>query len=253
MSGISLAMIVRNEQAVVARALSSAGFCGDRVVVDSGSTDGTIAAARALGARVYERRFDDFASQKNHAVSLCEGPWVLVLDADETVPPELAAEIQARVRADAGRYAAYRIPRSTYFMRGRMRFGGHQDDRPVRLFLKSAAAFEGRVHETVQVAGLIGDIRSSLRHDSTATAGQFLNKLHLYTDLEAAALADRGRKPRRTDLALRPPLRFAEKYVLKAGFLDGRTGFVYAALSAYYEFVRQAKFCEKSLRLSDNI
>lgn len=253
MTDLSAVLIVRNAELTLARALKSVAFCRERVVVDSGSTDGSAAVARGHGAEVFVRAFDNFASQKNDAIGRTSSDWVFSIDADEEAPPALADEIRSRIESDGGRFAAYRLARRTFFFGKEIRYAGHQDDRPVRLFRKSRARFAGNVHETVVVDGPIGDLRTPLNHFTTATAGDYFKKLRLYTDLETQTLSDRARPVRRRDLWLRPWLRFGEKYVWKLGFLDGWTGFVYSSLSGYYEFVRYAKFWEKSHNLSDKM
>lgn len=248
---LSAVLIVKNAEATLDRTLVSAAFCDEIVVLlDAGSSDRSRAIAESRGARVHTRTFDDFAAQKNHAVSLARNEWVLSLDADEQVTPELAAEIQRLIGSAASASSAasaYRIRRRTYFLNRLLRFGGHQSDRPVRLFRRSAARFEGRVHEEVRVKGSTRDLTAPLLHFTTASAREYFRKLNHYTDLEAQALQAGG------SLFWKPTGRFVQKYLAQLGFLDGWAGFVYAVLSGYYEFVRQAKFWQKSQNISANM
>ncbi len=255
MSRISAVIIVKNGASTIARAVRSAAFCDECIVVDSGSSDGTADIARAAGAAVTARPFDDFASQKNFAVSRASGDWVLSLDADETVAPELAEEIRA-VLQRGDRTAAYAIRRKTRLFGKVMRFGGLQHDAPTRLFKKSKARFEGIVHERVLVDGPVGRLRNTLEHASFQTVGEYWDRLQRYTTLEAqqALEADRASAagpaaPARSGGAgkyfFRPAGRFFKMYFLQQGFRDGAEGFVFAALSAYYEFVKWCKIDER--------
>lgn len=248
--GTSAVIITLNEARHIAACIASVRFCDEVLVVDSGSTDGTPELAREAGARVMARPFDDFASQKNFAVSQAGQEWVLSLDADERVSAELAAEIPRTLAAAAPQTAAYRMPRWNFILGRRMRFGGGGGDKPVRLFRKEGTRFQGIVHETASFGGKIGDLRAPLLHYSTPDAASYMHKLNAYTALEARLLKERGASFRRTDLAIRPIGRFLQMYIVQAGFLDGRTGLVFALLSAYYEAVRYFKFCEISARVT---
>ncbi len=263
MKKLTAVLIAKNAEATLERTLASVAFCDEIVVLDSGSSDRTAAIAALHGARVHLRTFDSFAAQKNHAVSLASHDWILSIDADEAVTPELAAEIRRVLAdgpdaADTGVAAGYRIPRRTFFMGQALRFGGHQSDRPVRFFRRSAGSFAGKIHEEVRVEGRVDRLRSPLLHYTTLTAKDYLRKLNHYTDLEVESLRDRSQDGgqgagRRSDIWLRPIARFGQKYFLQLGLADGWAGFVYAFLSGYYEFVRLAKFWNKPGNLSANI
>lgn len=261
---LSAVYIVKNGAETLRRSLESTAFCDEVIVLDSGSSDASREIAAAAGAKVHERAFDDFASQKNHAVGLAVGDWILSVDADEVVTPELAVEIRRaaagtdRVEPDAvpaagASITAYQVKRHTYFLGSLLRFGGHQSDRPVRLFRKIAGRFEGRVHEEVRVTGRVGRLTAPLLHHSTRTVKEYCAKLNHYTDLEAERMGESAAAPKASAILLKPWARFAQKYLLQLGFADGWPGFVYAGLSGYYELVRQAKFWQKSKNYSANI
>lgn len=237
---LSAVVITLNEEKRIERCLRSLAFADEIVVVDSGSTDRTRDIARGLGAKVFERRFDDFSSQKNFAVSCASGEWIFSVDADETVSPVLAAEV--RKRMDESAFAAYAVQRRTRLFGREFRYSGLQEDKPIRLFLKSKARFKNAVHEVVEVDGKTGLLKETLAHESFQTVGEHWRRLQHYTDLESL---QGGCAPGRMRMLVRPVGRFLSLYIGRQGFRDGREGFVYAVLSGYYEFVRWAKLWEK--------
>lgn len=251
MKRLSAVIITKNAEPTIADTLESLRFCDEVIVLDSGSSDRTREIAAGRGARVEVRPFDDFASQKNAAVALAAGEWVFSIDADEAVPPGLADEISAAVRR--GDRAVYRVRRDTTFMGRTLRYGGHQSDRPIRLFPRQSARFEGGVHEALCTELPVRTLRSPLRHRSTPDIREYMKKLRHYTDLEACRLEASGIRVRRRTVAFKPFARFLQKYVVQLGFADGSMGLVYALLSGYYEFVRQAKFWQITRNDSANI
>jgi glycosyltransferase involved in cell wall biosynthesis len=241
---LAAAVITRNEGRNIRACLEGLRFCDEIVVVDSGSADGTREAAREFTPRVFERPFDNFADQKNHAVSLAEADWVLSVDADERVPAELAREVREAVGRPGA--SAYRIPRRSVVFGRRLRFGAGAGDAPIRLFRKDAAVYRGAVHEVPEVRGAVGRLRHALLHHSTPDASTYMRKLNHYTALEARLFQERGARFHFRDVWLRPFGRFIQQAFVRGGVLDGRTGLVFALLGAYYECIRHLKFWEMS-------
>jgi glycosyltransferase involved in cell wall biosynthesis len=240
---LSAVVITRNEEARIGRCLTSLSFCDEIVVVDSGSDDQTTLEAAKLGARVLVRPFDDFASQKNFAVSQARGTWVLSVDADEVAAPGLGEEI-LRVLQAAEVFAAYALPRHNFIFGKRLRFGGNGKDAPIRLFRKGRAVFEGLVHESLRVEGAVGRLKGTLLHYSTSDMRRYFQKLTLYAALEAERLQEQKARFSFFTLCSKPVGRFFQRYIVQGGFLDGTPGFLFAAFSGYYEFVRYAIFWE---------
>lgn len=245
MPGVSAVVITRNEERNLPGCLESLRWVQEVVVLDSGSTDATRDVAERSGARVATRPFDDFASQKNAAVALATKDWVFVVDADERVPPALADEIRRRIAG--GEAAGYRVPRRTWTFGARVRFGGNQDDAPVRLWKRGAARFHGTVHEEACVEGPVATLREPLEHHTIPTLAAYQEKLNRYTTFEAAEIAARG-PVSWTRLSLFPLLRFVRTYVVQFGFLDGRAGLLWALCSSYYYFLKHAKAWELRAR-----
>ncbi len=241
--GLSAVLIVKDEEKNIRACLESLAFANEIVVVDSGSRDRTIELAKLQATRVESRVFDDFASQKNFAVSLATQEWVLSIDADERISPELRDEILGVIKKSDGPNAYAVLRRTNLFGRDFVA-SGLQNDAPVRLFRRGKAQFINPVHEILKVEGQIGRLKKYLQHVSFQTVREHLEKMQLYTSLEAQkgeqCKAVRGF----SHILLRPMYRFFSIYVLKQGFRDGREGFSYAALSAFYEGVRWMKIWE---------
>ncbi|HVA47245.1 MAG TPA: glycosyltransferase family 2 protein [Pirellulales bacterium] len=232
---ISVISIVLNEEQNLPGLLKLVRWADEVVVVDGGSRDATREIARSFGARVYRRPFDNFARQQNFALGLARGDWVLSLDADERPTAAMIAEVRNRVTQ--GRHDAYRVRvRSSVFGR-RMRFSGTQDDRQVRLVRRGRAWWQGEVHESLEVKGTVGQLRTWLDHDPLPTLASFLGKMHRYTTLAAKARAERNRAPRQADAWLSPAREVFRRLVWKQGIWDGPQGWAFCLLSGLSEWV----------------
>jgi glycosyltransferase involved in cell wall biosynthesis len=247
---LSLIVISKNEEAAIARCLRSANFADEIVVVDHASTDKTAEIARALGARVrVTPDWPGFGSQKNRALDEATGDWVLSLDADEWVEPALADEIRAAIaRADAA--DGYEIPRRSRFCGKIVRHGDWRGDRVLRLFRRSRGRFsDDRVHERVIVEGRIARLSSPIEHDSITDPADAADKIERYAAAAAAQLAAEGKTSSAAKAVLRGWAAFFRGYVLRLGFLEGRTGLRVANYNRRYTYEkwnRLAKFPRRS-------
>lgn len=236
---ITAAVIALHEERLLPGLLASLSWVDEIVLVDGGSQDRTVELARAHGCRVLEHRFDNYARQRNRALDAARGDWVLSIDADERSTPRLVAEIRA-VLAAPGR-EAYRVPiRSRIFGR-RMRYSGTQDDRPVRLFRRDRARWQGDVHEVLHVSGRVGTLCGWLEHETLPTLAAFLAKMQRYTALEAGQRVRRGRSPRLRELWLSPAVEVFRRLVWKKGCLDGPEGWAFCLLSGVSQWVLARK------------
>ena len=234
-SAITVLCIVLNEERNLPGLLERVCWAHEVVVVDGGSHDATVEIARSFGARVYQRPFDNFARQQNFALSLARGDWVLSLDADERPTPQMIDEIRACAKQD--RFDAYRVRiRSSIFGRP-IRFSGTQDDRQVRLVRRGHARWRGEVHETLEVGGPVGQLRSWLDHDPLPDLATFLAKMNRYTTLAAQARVDRRCVPRPADTWLHPAREVFRRLVWKQGMWDGPQGWAFCLLSGLSEWV----------------
>lgn len=237
---LSVTVITKNEAHRIARCLRSVAFADERIVVDSGSTDGTVELARAAGARVeVTPDWPGFGPQKNRALALARGEWVLSIDADEEVTPELREAILAVVRPpstpDGAAHPAcdaYWITRSSSFCGRTIRHGDWRNDRVLRLFRREAGRFsDDLVHERVECPGPHGELAGVLLHDSVDSIADAVEKTERYARLGAAKLRARGRGGPWSAL-LHAGWTFVRGYLLRLGFLDGGAGFAIARLNA---------------------
>ncbi len=236
---ITACVITLNEADRLGDCLASLEFCDEIVVVDSFSSDATVALATQGGARVAQRRFEGYRSQKQFAVEMAQNPWVLCLDADERISPELAQSIQrARDGGFAGA-AGYRFARlSNYFGRF-LRHGNAYPDRVLRLFDRRQGGWRGQreVHESATVDGPVALLAGDLLHYPYRSLHNQLAKTESYARMMATHEFGRGKRASLAKLVLAPAWRFWRGFVLRGGFLDGWHGLVYAYVRANY--VRQ--------------
>jgi glycosyltransferase involved in cell wall biosynthesis len=222
-------LITLNEAANLPRTLASVSWAQDLVVVDSGSTDGTHEIAATAGARVFEEPWQGFAAQKNSAIAHATGDWILSLDADEEVSPELAREIEALLSSEP-RFSGYRIPRLNHFLGKPLRHGGYWPDPKLRLFRSGWARFAQRpVHETVESTGPVGTLKNPLIHHCYATLDEYIEHMNRYSSAGAQMLVESGRATRSLpalvwNALLNPLATFIYNYFFRLGFLDGSEG-----------------------------
>jgi glycosyltransferase involved in cell wall biosynthesis len=254
---LSVALITKNETANLPRTLASVRWASEIVVVDSGSTDTTLDIARDAGARVIEEPWKGFAAQKNSAIAHATGDWILSLDADEEVSPELAQEIQA-ILAGEPAFSAYRIPRLNHFLGHPLRHGGYWPDPKLRLFRRGTAQFADRpVHETMEMieemigesAAPLGRLRAPLIHHCYPTLTDYVEHMNRYSSIAAEALVASGRCGSSwLWLAwhglLNPAATFLYNYVFRLGFLDGQAGLLQHVNHSFYIHWKYAKAFE---------
>jgi glycosyltransferase involved in cell wall biosynthesis len=224
--------------------LHSVRWADDVLVVDSGSRDDSVEIARRAGARVVVHRYESAARQKNWALPQLVHPWVLILDADERVPADLAAEITAIVRAD-GPLDGYFLRRQSFFLGRAIRHCGWDRDEVLRLFRAGRGRYDDRlVHERLQLDGRSGRLPTPLLHYTYRSFSDYLERLDRYTARGAADLRAAGRRPSWAALLLRPPARFLRMYVLQRGFLDGIHGLLLCTLAATSVWLKYARLWE---------
>ncbi|GGJ97420.1 glycosyltransferase family 2 protein [Luteimonas terricola] len=231
---ISATVITFNEADRIGDCLAALAFCDEVLVVDSGSTDATREIAAAAGARVLVRPFDGFRSQKQFAVEQATHDWVLSVDADECVTPQLAASIQAeRARGFEGA-AGYRFARCSEYFGRYLRHGNAYPDRKLRLFDRRRGGWRGdrEIHETASVDGPVRTLAGDLLHHPFRSFEHQLAKGRQYAQMMAEHANARGRRATLGKLVLAPAWRFWRGYLLRGGFRDGWAGLVYAYVTA---------------------
>ena len=238
---LSAIVIVKNEGAGIRRCLVSLNWVDEIVVLDSGSTDDTVAICREFTPHVHVTDWPGFGPQKNRALQLATGDWVLSLDADEWVTPASRGEIERAV-ALAQDAAAFRLPRRSSFCGRFMRHSGWWPDHVVRLFRRGAARFsDDAVHERVIVDGKIGTLQEPLMHETFVDLDELLGKMNNYSTLSAQEMQRAGKRSGLAMAVVRAAWAFVRTYFLRLGFLDGREGFMLAVATAegtYYRYVK---------------
>jgi glycosyltransferase involved in cell wall biosynthesis len=228
---VSVIIITKNEEQNMRACLESVAWADEIIVVDSGSTDKTTGICKELGAKVHVTDWPGYGPQKNRALDLATGEWVLSLDADERVSPELCKTIQS-ILANPGNNVAFRMPRSSSYCGRIMRHSGWWPDYVIRLFKRGLARFsDDLVHECLIVNGKTGTFRQPLLHEAFRDLEQVLAKLNSYSSAGAALLSQRSKASLASAIG-HGVWAFVRTYFLRAGLLDGKEGFMLAVSNA---------------------
>jgi glycosyltransferase involved in cell wall biosynthesis len=241
-AALSACIVTLDEEDRLPDCLASLDWCDEIVVVDSHSSDRTREIAAARGARVIERDWPGHVAQKEYAIRQAAHDWVLCIDADERVSPELAAEIQRLRDAGFGDVAGLEVSRVSSYLGRWIRHGTWYPDLKLRLFDRRRGRWTGRdPHDRVEVDGPTARLRGELLHHPYRNVEEHLATIDRYTTITARELHAEGRRARLRDIVLRPPARFLVFYLLRRGFLDGWRGLLMAYLAAHYVRLKYAK------------
>ena len=265
---LSVVIIAHNEESNLGRTLESIaprldseGGRNDTevILVDCGSTDRTVEIAQSFGAKIFVETWKGYSAQKNSAIDKATGDWILSLDADEAVSPELLNEIgsalveqgSADLRNSPGSpmaVDAFSMPRQNLFLGKRIRHGGFWPDRKVRLFRTGKGRFSARsVHESIQVTGRVASFHAPLIHHSYPTLSDYIEHMNRYSSLGAEMVAAKGKvRFSVINIVLRPLATFLYNYFFRLGFLDGREGLLLHLYHAVYASWKYAKAWELS-------
>ena len=253
---VTATLITFNEAANIEAALASLSWADEIIVVDSESTDATVAIARESLSRrsatreggftdkVIVRPWPGYIAQKNFAAAQASHDWIFSLDADERVTPELATEIRALVGSGPGA-VGYRVPRVTFHLGRWMRTTDWYPDYQLRFYDRRRARWAGKyVHESVKADGTVEDLRGELQHFAYRDLSHHLQTMDRYTTLAAKQMFEEGRRAGWFDLLMHPPAAFVRNYVLRGGFRDGKAGLIVSAMNARYVRLKFAKLWE---------
>lgn len=240
MRSISVILIAKNEALNIRACIESVVWADEVIVVDSGSTDETVAIAREMGAQVFEHDWPGFGIQKNRALRYANMDWVLSIDADERVSSALRAEIQSVLKDPKA--DGYYVPRLSSFCGRDIRHSGWYPDYVLRLFRRSAGRFsDDLVHERLLVDGDTLKLKHCLKHESFRDLSQVLDKMNHYSSAGAEMMYQKGREATLKQAVMHGLWAFIRSYFLRAGFLDGREGFMLAVSTAEGSYYRYAK------------
>lgn len=236
MAKLSVIIPTYNEEDYLEDALKSVSFADEIIVVDSLSTDKTVAIAERYGCIVLSRKFDNFSNQKNHAIAHATGDWILFLDADERITHSLKLQIEEAIRQDE--FSGYKLNFPHFFMN---RFLYHHDDDVLRLVKRKGVHFKGLVHEKLHVNGKISKLSAPVLHYTYKGIRHYISKKDSYAWFQAEQLLKKGKKATYFHLVFKPVYRFFSSYILRGGILDGVAGLAIASINAYGVFSRYAK------------
>jgi len=242
---LSIVVITFNEEANIGRVLESVRAADEHIVLDCGSTDRTLEIARAFGAKTFTEKWKGYAAQKNSAIDKATGDWVLSLDADEAVEPELMEEIR-HVLDHNPAVNGYYMPRKNYFLGRWTRHGGFYPDRKLRLFRRGRGRFGERpVHEVAQVDGPTGELHHALLHNAYPTLEGYIQHMNRYSSLGAEIAAAEGRGGFSVlNIVINPLATFLYNYFFRLGLLDGREGLLLNLYHSVYVSWKYAKAWE---------
>lgn len=237
---LAVLILTYNEEKNIEECVGSVSFADEIILIDSGSMDQTCQIAEKLGAKfVYHLMNEGFAGQRNFALQQTLADWVLYLDADERITPELALEIKEIVEKDE--QYAYEILRRNVVFGQAVSYGGHSPDLSLRLYPRSAISWQGMVHEQANVTLPLRQTKHAMLHYTYTSWDRYFFKFNQYTTMMAEQMGKRGKKARIIDIILRPWFAFLKFYVFKSGWRDGKIGFILAAFHAFYTMAKYVK------------
>lgn len=246
MDKLSVVIITKNEERNIRRCLEAARSVADEfVVVDSGSTDATLDICREFGARVIQHEWEGYSEQKNFANRSAANDWILSIDADEVISPELAASVQAAKQA--GFSGAYTLNRLTYYCGHPIRHCGWYPDVKLRLWNRTQGEWKGYIHEEVQLPSdtPVNHLSGDLEHYSYHSVSEHIRQADKFTTMTAQAAFERGEKPKtRCVIRCKAAWKFIGSYLFRLGFLDGYYGFLVCRISAFATFLKYVKLNE---------
>jgi glycosyltransferase involved in cell wall biosynthesis len=241
---LSVTIITKNEASHIAAALESVAWADETIVVDAESSDGTVEIARRLAAQVHVRPWSGYGDQKNFAAGLAKHDWILSIDADERVTPELATNIQRTVSSSPAA-RGFKLSRVTFHLGRWIRSTDWYPDYQLRLYDRRHAQWnDRRVHESVMVDGEVGRLQGELHHFAYRDLSHHLATIDRYTTLAACQMHDQGRRVTVLDLLVHPPFAFLRNYILRFGVRDGLPGLIVSLLNSYYVMLKFAKLWE---------
>ena len=243
--GISVCIITKNEENAIANCISSLSWANEVIVLDSFSEDRTLEIAKKMNARIYKRKFDNFAQQKNVCISYAKYEWVLSVDADEVVTENLSRQILQLLNNENIKYNGYKIPRITLYLNQWIKHSGWYPNYSIRLFKKNSGKFcSSAVHEKVIVTGKVGKINFPLLHYSYRNISEHINKINFYSTLIANEKFSQGESSSVLWAILKSISKFILTYFWRLGILDGKVGLIISVLGGYYNFQKYIKLWE---------
>lgn len=242
---ISVAIITKNEEENIRQCLQSVSFAAQIVLVDSGSTDATLSIAAEFGCEIYSEEWRGFGPQKQLAIEKCRQPWILVLDADERIPPGTADIIKKIVTDSNVMEAGFSFPRKNFFQGRWIKHAGWWPDRVVRFFRKEKGRMTAAiVHESVEVQGMVRALDVTIDHYTESRLSKIIQKIDKYSTLSAQSAFREGKRSSTGGALMRAFFTFVQDYFFRLGILDGMPGLMLAVTDSVNKFFKYAKLSE---------
>lgn len=241
MPTISAIILAKNEEDNIEDCIKSVSWCNEVIVIDDKSTDKTEAKAKKLKTKVISHPLEnDFSKQRNFAIEQAKSDWILFIDADERVPKELAQEIK-KILENPKDITGFYVKRHDYMWGKFLKYGETGDLYLLRLAKRNSGKWIGKVHESWNAVGKVGELRFPLLHFPHATVGEFLFEINFYSTLRAQELKAKKVKTTWWQIVVYPKAKFIQNYVLRFGFLDGTQGLILAIMMSMHSFLVRGK------------
>lgn len=245
MQKISVIITTYNEAHNIKGVLDSVKWVDEIIVVDSFSTDKTVEFARDFDVKILQHKYEGPAAQKNWAIPQVKNEWILLLDADERLTPELTIELQSYLQKEEIGFDAFWIGRQNYFLGKKVKYSGWQGDAVVRFFRKSCRYNNQQVHEEIITKGIhVSRLKNKMNHFTYKNLDHFLEKMNRYAEWSAQDHDARTPKVTGFHLFVKPAFRFFKHFIIQKGFLDGRVGLIVSGIMAWGVFLRYVKMME---------
>jgi len=244
---VSVYVLTTDNRRTIERCLKSLSWAEELVVVDSFSQDGTYEICKQYTPKLFQKKWMGHRDQYQYAADLTTQDWIMFVDADEEIPPELAEEIRTELDGEGKKLDGYFVYRRTFYLGRWIQYGGWYPDGEIRLYRREKGRWEGGLHAKLAVAGKIGTLKHQYLHYTYRDISDQIQTIDRYSKAAAKDMVDHAKSFRWVHLLLSPPFRFFKDYVLKLGFLDGIPGLIIAVSTAYYTFIKYAKLWEHDL------
>jgi glycosyltransferase involved in cell wall biosynthesis len=250
---VSVYVLTTNNRRTIEQCLRSLSWAEELVVVDSFSQDGTYEICKQYTDKLFQRKWTGHRDQYQYAADLTTRDWIMFVDADEEIPPELSEEIRTELNGRAKEFDGYFVYRRTYYLGRWIRYGGWYPDGEIRLYRKDKGRWEGGLHAKLVVDGKAGVLKNQYFHYTYGNISDQIQTIDKYSNIAAVDLFQSGEKFSLFKLLFHPPFRFIKEYLFKSGFWDGLPGFVIIVSTMFYVFIKYAKLWELTRSKRDKV
>ena len=242
---VSVYVLTTNNRRTIEQCLRSLSWAEELVVVDSFSQDGTCEICKQYTDKLFQRKWTGYRDQYQYAANLTTRDWIMFVDADEEIPPELSEEIRTELNGRAKEFDGYFVYRRTYYLGRWIRYGGWYPDGEIRLYRRDKGRWEGGLHAKLVVDGKVDVLKNEYHHYTYGNISDQIQTIDKYSTIAVNDMGDLAKPFRCGNLIFNPLFRFIKDYFFKLGFLDGIPGFIIAVSTAYYSFIKHAKLWER--------